>query len=178
MKKVLVTGISGSGKSTACEILSEFGYSAHNIEELEGQYQAIDRTTGNPPINHDNDNLEKVKKIDWLCDVNKLRILIADDKEEFVFCCGGGANIEEMASLFDIVILLSAPTNETKRRLATRPPKAPGEPKGFGGTEEVQDWVMSKKEEQEEHLKSLGAIVVNADQSREKVVEDILRIVK
>jgi broad-specificity NMP kinase len=45
-RSILVTGISGSGKSAICSELKKQGYTAYDIEEMHGLFNMINKKTG------------------------------------------------------------------------------------------------------------------------------------
>jgi len=61
-KSILITGISGSGKSTVCDELNKHGYKAFGIEDIKGLFKMVDKKTGKPIKNFDSDNLRSVKQ--------------------------------------------------------------------------------------------------------------------
>lgn len=170
-KSVLVTGVAGSGKSTICNQLAEMGYKAYGIEDMDGLFKMIDVHTGEVAGSYDNDDLSKVKKGKWICDVRKIKALVDGAKDGPVFCCGIASNLDEITPLFDTVVLLIASPGVLQKRLSAR---RPGE---FGRTKEIQDWLFSWKEGWENELKEKGAVVIDADGEPEKVTKDVLRAV-
>ena len=45
-KSILITGITGSGKSAVCGELKKRGYKAYDIEIMEGLFNLVDNKTG------------------------------------------------------------------------------------------------------------------------------------
>ncbi|MEK7519807.1 MAG: AAA family ATPase [Patescibacteria group bacterium] len=168
-KSILITGVAGSGKSAVCGELQKRGYSAHDIEDMEGLFQMIDKKTGMLTIKHDNDNLELVEQNQWICDSGKLKELMSRAGEEITFYCGIAADMDELLPLFDTVVLLKANPDILRQRLTDR--KA-GD---FGKTPEVQTWIMSWKDWWENHMQKSGAIVIDADQNIDTVSTEIIK---
>lgn len=56
-KSIIITGVAGSGKSAVCDELNKLGYKAFGIEDIDGLFTMVDKKTGKPFKNFDNDNL-------------------------------------------------------------------------------------------------------------------------
>lgn len=169
-KSILVTGIAGSGKSIICKELNKQGYRAYDIEGMKDLFRMLDKETGKIFENYDNNDLEKIKQGDWICDVNKLRNLIDSENNGLIFYCGTASNIDEILPLFDTVILLKVSPEVLHQRLSLR---RPGD---FGNTKEVQDWILGWKDWWEDSMRDKGAIIINGDGNPEEAVKNIIKI--
>jgi len=98
-----------------------------------------------------------------------LRALIAKRSKNICFYCGTASNLDDLLTFFDKVILLVASPETIRKRLAGR------KSKDFGSTAEVQEWVLSWKNWWESHIQEKGAMVINADQNINKIVENIIQ---
>jgi len=171
MKKILVTGFSGVGKSTIAVKLREMGYHAHDLDEVSEMFTALHKGTGKVMEHWDTADLDTVKNFQWMCDKEQLRSLMDRDSGEFVFCCGAATNIAELVDLFDVVILLVASHEVIRNRLTNRTNNT------WGKTKEIQDYILlERKDDRPEILKAKGAIVVDTSQPIEDVVKEIVRI--
>jgi dephospho-CoA kinase len=170
-KSVLVTAVSGSGKSTVCKELAKLGYTTYDIEDTPGLFSLLDEKTRKPMIKHNNGDLELVKQGDWVCDKDKLQELINSESADLTFYCGAAGNIQEIRGLFDVVIVLQVSDKTTLKRLGTR---IPGE---FGHTAEVRDWVLSWKHDVEKEWLEAGGIPVSAEDSPEEVARRIIQAI-
>ena len=173
-KSILVTGISGSGKSFACDELRKRGYKAYDIENMHGLFSIINKATGKKAHDYDKHNLECVKQHDWICNKSKLQELVGRNAKEIVFgnvvfYCGTASNIDELLHLFDKIFLLKATPETICQRLSTR------KSNDFGRTSEVQDWVFGWKEWWENHMIEKGAIVIDANRDIKEVTAEILK---
>lgn len=167
-KSILITGISGSGKSSVCNELRKRGYKAYDIENMAGLFAMIDKRTGKPTEKYDKDNLNWVKQYDWICDKNKLRKLVRKNAKGIVFYCGTASNFDELLFLFDKIFLLKARINTLRKRLSTRKSHS------FGRTSEVQEWIFSWKKWWENYMREKGAIFVDANCNVQEITNDIL----
>lgn len=168
-KSILITGVAGIGKSAVCDELNKLGYKAFGIEDIDGLFTMVHKKTSKPFKNYDNDDFEKVKQADWICDKKKLQRLIRKDAEGIVFYCGTASNLDDLLPLFDRIFLLKTSQKILRERLSTRTSN------DFGRTAEVQKWVFSWKTWWENHMKEKGAIIIDASRSLQEVTENIIR---
>ena len=168
MKSILITGITGSGKSAVCGELKKRGYKAYDIEVMKGLFNLVDKKTGIIVNGYDNKNLEWVKRYVWVCNRKKLQNLVRKNKDT-VFYCGTAGNLDELLSLFGRIFLLKVSPKILRKRLSTR------KSNDYGRTPEVQDWIIEWKDWWESHMIEKGAIVINADRNLEEVTTDILK---
>lgn len=167
-QSILIAGISGSGKSEVSRRLKNSGYETCDMDSMEGLCLMVDKKTGLPtPYDNDND-LEKIEKMYWLYKKDKLEELIISQKSELVFYCGAPNNLEEIVSLFNKVILLVANPDIIRQRLVDR------KDNGFGKSIEVQNYILERKEKIEQSLVAQGALVVDANQDIEVVVQKVI----
>ncbi len=167
-KSILVTGIAGSGKSATCDEINKLGYKAYSIEDINGLFKMVDKKTGKPFKNYDNDNLELVKRANWICNKNKLQRLIRKNPKGIVFYCGVASNLDDLLPLFDKIFLLKVSQKVLRERLGTRTSN------DFGRTSEVQKWIFGWKKWWEDHMKEKGAIVIDASRSTSQIANDII----
>jgi len=168
-KTILITGVAGSGKSTVASELQKRGFKTYDFEELEGFCAFYDTKTGEKLGEYSgNDNLEKAENRDWICDVGKMRELVSKKGEGDSYYCGIVSNIEDLAPLFDKVMLLVATSDNIRKRLSSR------DSNNFGSSKEVQDWVIDWKDEWEEKMMNKGAIKIDANDEIKSVVDEIL----
>ena len=167
-RSILITGVSGSGKSEISHKLKDLGYVTYDIDSIEELSRMVDKKTRQPvAYDHHNDR-EKVEKMDWIYDKEKLKTLIANQRNEVAFYCGIPFNLDELLPLFNTVIVLIASRDIIRQRLTTRTSN------DFGKTAEVQDWVLNGKEGLESGLQAKGAIAVDANQDINFVAKEIL----
>jgi thymidylate kinase len=111
VRNYLVEGVSGTGKTSACNELQRRGYHAiHGDREL--AYQG-DPQTGEP--------LDGLAHEHHIWDVDKVEALVADQTHAMTFFCGGSRNFPRFIHLFDAVFVLDVDIDTLNRRLASRP---------------------------------------------------------
>ena len=169
-KSILVTGVAGSGKSSVSKKLNDLGYKAYDIEEMDGLFKIVNKNTGEVYEDFENNDLEKVKNMDWNCDLKKLQEIIENETSEIAFYCGTASNWEDLIGLFDKIILLKASPEVIERRLSTRSVK------DFGGTKEVRDWALEWKDWLENEKEKKGAIVIDGNGYPEEVARNIIKV--
>src|SRR3989344_3699261 len=95
MKTYLISGLSGTGKSTVCEELKKRGYQTVDADK-ELAYFADPETL--LPVD--------VKTSHWLWHKEKFHNAIRQDEGKPVFVCGGATNEEEFKLHFDKIFTL------------------------------------------------------------------------
>ncbi len=171
-KSILVTGISGVGKTVISKKLNKLGYKAYDMDDLPGLFAMINKKTGKPVVGHDNSNLEKVAEMDWICDKDKLKSIISSELSQLAFYCGSASNMDEILPFFDLVILLKVSPETMRHRLTMR------RENDFGRTAEVQDWIMTWKDWWEDDMQKKGAAVVDGNRGLGQVVEELIKKAK
>lgn len=166
-KNVLITGVSGSGKMTVSEVLRAGGHRGVDLDEC---FSTMYYKDSKLPVDTDfqNHDLAWVKSVEWLCDIKRLRELLAMPGQ--IFCCGSADNIDQILPLFDLVALLHIDDVTLKQRLTHRTNN------DWWLEADVQDWLLEKKKEYEESILKHGAVVIDAHQEVQRVVSEILTI--
>jgi len=113
MQKILLTGMSSTGKSSVIGALAARGYNAIDLDTTEWSewtpYVPIPGLSeANPP------------EREWIWRVDRVRDLLDSDDADQLFVAGCASNMSQFYARFDRVVLLSAPTNVLMHRLATR----------------------------------------------------------
>ena len=163
---ILVTGVTGSGKSTTCKVLRKLGFSAWDLETVAGLYELVDERTGKTIPG----SLEQIRDgVDWRCNKAKLEDLIGSGTNKLTFYCGGMSNTEEVWDIFDKIVVLTVSDATTVKRLSVR---KNGE---FGSIKENRDWTISWKQDFEQRLLKLGGIFVSAEDEPKMVAELVVK---
>ena len=100
MKRMLLTGMSGTGKSTVISELMACGYRAIDMDEPGWSEYAPDG--------------------DWIWREDRLRDALASEDRNVLFVCGCATNQVRFYPQFDAIVLFSAPAEVLIERLATR----------------------------------------------------------
>lgn len=117
MPRVLVTGMSGTGKSTALAELGRRGFRVVDTDSTEWSEWM-------PSADGDEDG-------EWLWREDRIATLLAEDGEPTLYVSGCMSNQVRFYDRFDAIVLLTAPADVVLDRIATRTTndygKAPGE---------------------------------------------------
>jgi shikimate kinase len=112
MKRVLITGMSGTGKSAVIRELVARGYQAHDLDTPEWS-EWIDADPS--------DALTPSHGKDWVWREDRVRALLSASGDGTLFISGCAENMGQFYPLIDTVILLSAPVRTLMERLPARP---------------------------------------------------------
>jgi hypothetical protein len=110
---------SGTGKTSVCTELQRRGYHAiHGDREL--AYQG-DPETGEPLDGFAREHDIRFVHEHHIWDAEKVKSLVADQRNEISFFCGGSRNFPHFIDLFDGVFVLEIDLDTLNNRLAARP---------------------------------------------------------
>lgn len=112
MSRILITGLSGVGKSTATTRLADLGHRAVDLDAPEWS-EWVDSPDGEGPS-----PLRPGK--DWLWREDRLTKLLAEPTDGPLFVSGCAPNLGVFRSRFDGVVLLSVTTEVMTERLTHR----------------------------------------------------------
>jgi shikimate kinase len=113
MKRVLIMGMSGTGKSAVVQDLAVRGYQAYDLDTPEwSEWIAADSS----------DALTPAEGKDWVWREDRVRALLSKPEDGMLFVSGCAENMKQLFPLIDTVILLSAPIETIMERLAARSP--------------------------------------------------------
>ena len=111
MKRVLIIGMSGTGKSAVIRELAARGYEAHDLDTSEwSQWIDIDPS----------DSLTPARGKDWVWQEDRVRALLLRPRSMPVFVSGCAENMGRLFHLIDQIVLLSSPVVTVVERLAVR----------------------------------------------------------
>lgn len=151
MKRVLLTGMSGVGKSTVAEALLARGFRA-----IDTDYGwSVTTPTG-----------------EWVWDEHRVRELLSTEDGDVLFVAGCASNQIKFYSTFDVIILLSAPASVMIDRIRTRTRNP------FGKASEELAQVLSDLDVVEPLLRRGASAELNTDRPLDEVVEDVLRLAR
>ena len=165
MKRVLLTGISGVGKSTLTAELAARGYYAVDADSDEwSEWVAVHGNSGIPgdsPVEPDRD---------WVWREDRIRALLAAEGAGPLFVSGSAANMGPFLPRFDHIILLSTPPAVVVERLATRTSNA------YGKHPDEVARVLRLKQAIEPLLRAVSDHEIDTSVPLEQVVAAVLQI--
>lgn len=162
MKRILITGMSGTGKSSVIRELAARGYTA--VDTDEGGFSEIvsvpaDELTGIGPGQ------------DWVWNEDRIQALLSRENGEILFLSGCSPNQGTFYPQLDAVILLTASPSVIVERLSTRTTNP------FGKRPEEVARVLALQETIEPLLRQgTTAIIDTSREPLEAIVAHILRI--
>ena len=158
-KRILITGASGTGKSTVIERLSTLGYPAIDAD-APGYSMEIavseDKLTGLGPGR------------DWVWRAAAIRSAL-DRRDPLLFLSGCSPNQGDFYPAFTHIILLTAPPALVRERLGTRTTNA------FGKDPDELARALALQAEIEPLLRRSATHVIDTRLALDEVVEEVLR---
>jgi dephospho-CoA kinase len=151
MAKVLVTGMSGTGKSTALEILGERGHRVVGTDD-DSWSEWVTLPDGSS---------------DWIWRENAMNELLGRHTEENLFVAGCKSNQGKFYPQFDHIVLLSAPAEIILERIATRTNNH------YGKSPEERALVLHHLEVVEPLLRAGATLEIDASAPIDEVVRQL-----
>jgi adenylate kinase family enzyme len=151
VRKVLVTGMSGTGKSSALAELRKLGFEAVDTD-VGGFTDWSDREDG------------------YVWNEQRIAELLGRDRDRPLFVSGTASNQGSFYPQFDAVVLLSAPADVLLGRIADRSTNDYGKPP------EERDLILEHLETVEPLLRATCTHEIDASQPLEDVVDELVRI--
>lgn len=163
MKRVLITGMSGTGKSTTISELAARGYRAVDLDQPGwSEWGDAERLAGVP---------EAEGGREWLWREDRVRDLLAEDGDGVLFVSGCSSNQARFYPRFDHIILLSAPEVVMRDRLATRTTTS------FGKRPDELAKIFDDRRAVEPLLRRTAGLEVDTSAPLDEVLATILRFV-
>lgn len=163
MKRLLITGMSGTGKSAVTQELVARGYRAYDLDTPEWS-EWVDAD----PL----DVLTPTKGKDWVWREDRVRALLSKPAGDVLFVSGCAENMKRFFPLIDTVILLTAPAATIMERLEARPPGS------YGSIAEERRKVADLISTIEPLLRESADHEVDTRRSIDATIDAILRIVQ
>ena len=167
MKRILVTGISGTGKSTVIGALAARGYKA--VDADGDEFSEWVQATGDAESDPLGPPVEAGR--DWVWREGRIQELLATEDAEVLFLSGCAANMGTFLPQFDHVVLLTAPAEVIIERLRTRTTNP------YGQHPDEVARVLGQMDTVEPLLRRIAGLVIDTGSaSLEDVVAALLRL--
>lgn len=166
MQRILLTGMSGTGKSTLVDALSARGYKAVDADCDEfSEWVAVggDIDTPGSPVEVDRD---------WVWRADRIQALLSTEDAEVMFLSGCASNMGQFLPQFNHIVLLSAPADLIVERLSTRTGNS------YGKRPEEVARVLSLQETVEPLLRRAAGHEIDTSADLDDVVASLLRLVQ
>jgi len=170
MKKVYITGVSGTGKSTIAKELRKYKFITIDIDAIDGLCHWQNKQTGQKAEYTIGIGRDWIDAHEYVCDEEKLKKLINKNKNLNVVVVGITANQEKYFKLFDKVFLLYCSKETFLKRLSVR-----NEGNYFGKEKSEQEQILSWYKGFQDRMIKLGAIPINTDKPLEEVANEIIK---
>jgi shikimate kinase len=162
MRRVLITGMSGTGKSAVIRELIARGRQAEDLDTPEWS-EWVDAN----PL----DGLTPAEGKDWVWREDRVRTLLSRPLDDMLFIGGCAENMGKLFPLIDTVILLTAPLTTIMERLRAR---SAG---GYGSAAEERHKVEGLIATIEPLLRQSADHEIDTNRPVAATVDDILRLV-
>ncbi len=177
MKRIYITGISGTGKSTVAKKLNTSGIPTIDIDKEKeiGLCSWIHKKTGeNTGRWHSERGSQFLEDHDYVCDPEKLKQLIDqyEGKSDTVVVVGLSDNQKDFLRLFDKVLFFDCDIKTFLSRIDERSDNQ------FGKSEPERSMILEWYPELKKEMIELGALVINVDDTPDRVLEKIINQIK
>jgi shikimate kinase len=162
VKRVLLTGMSGTGKSTLIGELAARGYKA--VDTDSDEWCEWVNVAGDESAGEDGGP-------DWVWREERIQRLLSTEDAEVLFVSGCKSNQARFYPQFDEVVLLSAPTDVMVERLATRTNNP------YGKDPDELALILRQVQTVEPLLRRSASREVDTSAPLDQVLETILRLV-
>lgn len=167
MKKIYITGISGTGKSTISEELNKKGIYSIDIDSIKGLCHWENKKTFEKANWYSGIGSEFFKTHKYICDEKKLFALINKNKD-IVVVVGITDNQSDFFSSFDKVFLLHCSEETFLKRIKNRTDH------DFGKHKTEQKMILGWYKKFEKETLDKGAVPINTEDFIESVVKNII----
>ena len=162
MKRVLIKGMSGTGKSAVIRDLAARRYEAHDLDTSEwSQWIDVDPSDSPTPA----------RGKDWVWREDRVRALLLRPRYMPLFVSGCAENMGRLFHLIEEIVLLSAPVVTVMERLAARPGG------DYGSSEDDRRKVRELIATIEPRLRELASHKIDTRRSTATTVDAVLHAV-
>ena len=161
MKRVLITGMSGTGKSSVIHQLAAQCFEAVDLDSDEFSHwvEVLPGTSEHPT---------PAPGSDWVWREDRVQEILANESVDVLFVSGCAENMRKFVPQFDHIVLLSAPADVIAERLSRRTNNQ------FGKRPEELDQVMTVLRTVEPLLRKLADHEIDTRATLDEVVAAVL----
>ncbi|HSX01836.1 MAG TPA: AAA family ATPase [Candidatus Saccharimonadia bacterium] len=170
-KLFIITGISGSGKTTVARQLVEHGEVAFDSKLNHGLFHFVDEYGQQPATNHPNDPSWK-QHHKWVINQTVFSQLLEEHTQsERVFLCGGGDSLKVLWPQTKKIFLLKIDVQTLLERLNN-----PSRDNAFAKNTATQEALLRRLEKYQQTMIESGATVIDARRPLDRVVDEIMEL--
>ena len=171
MSLVYITGISGAGKSTVRGELQKRGYKAYDTDEggFRSWYNLRTKQMVDAQIGYNDASKDWLASHHLYIKRDAVKKIIPKNPTKLVFLCGTVPNDKDVWDLFNKVVYLMISEDTLHHRIHSRTNNK------FGKDPEEYKAILGWHKDQQATADRVGAITIDAEQTVEHVVEDILK---
>ena len=168
MKKIYITGISGTGKTAISKELEKRGFYTISIDEVPNLCIWVNKETKEKVTYEVELNKEFIDTHDWVCDVEYLHKLIEQGSGS-IFVLGLASNQNDFMDIFDKTLLLQCKPETFISRIENRTDN------DFGKDKTAQEVILDWYQKFENNMLKKGATSISVEQPLDKVVDEIIK---
>jgi shikimate kinase len=166
MKRILLTGMSGTGKTTVIGELAARGYKA--VDADGDEFSQWEQVTGEA----DAEITAVDGNRDWMWREDRMQELLSTEDTDVLFVSGCAENMPTFFPQFNLIVLLSAPASVIVERLRTRTSNQ------YGKRPDEVARVLSLVESVEPRLRRAAGYEIDTSAPLEEVVGTLLQRVQ
>lgn len=170
MTRILITGMSGTGKSTVVQALAARGHRAIDLDTDEWSHWAP--ASGDDGLDPEASPDSPWYGRDWVWREDRVVRLLAATPGDVLFVSGTAANQGKFRAQLDHIVLLSAPAAVLVRRLSGRSPEE------YGGRADELARVLRHVQTVEPLLRRACTLEIDTSAPLERVVQTLEDLVR
>lgn len=173
MKKFFITGVSGTGKSTAGEELNRRDIPIIDLDHVKDLCKWINKETGERLHWQPGIGKEFFEKNRYTCDPETLKSMIDSHQDvEAVGVVGLADNLQDIIGLFDKFFLFQCQEETFLQRIKQR------KNHNFGKDDSEKEMILGWYKDFEKEMLDKGAILINTEVPVNAVVEKVIQNIR
>jgi len=168
MSAVMITGMSGAGKSTIAGVLARRGLVSIDADDDPLLARSVD-SAGRVVEDEAVPDFAWLARHSWAWDPARLDEVIRAAAPAVLYVCGGAANELDLADRFSHMFLLEMDEPTMLARL-----DEPSRDNDWGRIGDTREYLRRRRPEYQDRLRAFGVIPIDAGQPLDQVVDAIL----